>query len=525
MKENVFNNAPKYWYMYINAFLYGLIRKNFTKALMDTTFFIKYIGILVNKLHEKKYYFPVCNSNNTCYMKETGSTTTKPDIFVKERLQKEVMKLVSSSYKITEIIGNIHTHGIFLETNFRIRFKLIFQLHNHLAMNFTFQHVHIPTAYSCFSEYVMFKVSFTKFFICGLHSMFTYIPKQEDFVMWIRKHLYETYMDVYFSFSVMDKRRMFTIQTGEYTLLKNTQYTHFFALTRTVLGRKWIKVNYTHVVIVLPVSLDPIVNIYDGPGILSPILKPSKKGVFKVLISRSFQCLIVTKYLHTRSGLSKRFKAVYSQKENKIFKNYSLKHESFIRLSFPDSNCTTAVCIFHLITNPGLFINVKINNITSSFTESMLCDYGGIAVYSKKENISNKISSLCHVQSSTYSYQNIYSNSSRVMIALYLYKEYGEFSINLTITTTRCPLIIIDVCYIENDYAEATSCLIVQLKQLNNILSIENNLYSNLRFCEHSGLNSFPLIEDEDHRYFLHANFRGEYFSDKDGSMYLLWQG
>ena len=514
MKEHVFNNAPKHWLTYIDAFILNVLTNKLIQHQIDRTFFIRYTINLFKKIHQKKYFFPSCigvkNINYTCDISMKTFLIAEPGISVKGRLQSNELKL-SSSYSITEIIGSIHFYGAFQEANLQVTFTLIFKLDKHLSMNFTFHHIHIPTTFSCDKDNVEFKNIRNLVKICGLYSKFPYIPPGRKFNMIINKTWAETYVDVYFSYSVIDIGRIFTSVELQSMLFNSPKYSLLFNITSTEITKQWIKTNHTHFLVLSPSDIPIEFNFYDGPGILSPKIKPSN---WDLIITSSFQCLMVMEYkifnFPYKTGTF--FKvAMETSRLNKIFQKHFLKSKNRIIISSSSINCSTSTCNFFLLSNQSLFINVQVNNISSSFTESMLCDYGGIAVYSIKGNMYNKISSLCHAQSGNYSYQRIYSNSSEAWLGLYSYKEYGEFNVTLTVSTTKCPTITIDVCTINNTYVEANTCIIIQFKQLNNIINEENNLHSKVQFCGHGYLFVVPFSEYWTNKWFLYIKFRGKY--------------
>ena len=156
-----------------------------------------------------------------------------------------------------------------------------------------------------------------------------------------------------------------------------------------------------------------------------------------------------------------------------------------VKLSYPMNECNTSnsVCIIKIKTKPWLYFNVTIVNIYHQYTETMLCNYGGIALYDILNSKHKSISKLCYSHPGRYHYQNIYSKTPTAKLVIYAYRKYGPFSVIPDVTTTRCQAFTIDVCKVHPQNVKANWCVIFQLKQESKKYFEENNLYSYWMFC------------------------------------------
>ena len=158
---------------------------------------------------------------------------------------------------------------------------------------------------------------------------------------------------------------------------------------------------------------------------------------------------------------------------------------SLDKLPYPMNECNNIknVCIIKMKTKPYLYFNLTILNIYHQYTERMLCNYGGIAVYDVFHSKHTTISKSCYNHPGKYHYQSIYSKASTVKLVIYSYRKYGPFNVTLDVTNTRCQAFTIDVCKVSHQNMEVNSCAIIQLKQRSSKYFEENNLYSHWMFC------------------------------------------
>ena len=222
-------------------------------------------------------------------------------------------------------------------------------------------------------------------------------------------------------------------------------------------------------------------DIYDGPGTLCPKLKPVMKTDTNITyITSSFQSIIYLKSAYPNATTIK-----YVSQKNIVSKHMSQVETSLHKLSYPMRECnnTNSVCIIKMKTKPYLYFNLTIMNIYHKYTERMLCNYGGIAVYDIFLSKHTATSKLCYNHPGKYHYQNIYSKASTAKLVIYSYRKYGHFNVTLEVTTTRCQAFTIDVCRVHHQNFEVNSCVIVRLKQRSSKYFEENNLYSDWMFC------------------------------------------
>ena len=83
-------------------------------------------------------------------------------------------------------------------------------------------------------------------------------------------------------------------------------------------------------------------------------------------------------------------------------------------------------------------LNVTIYNLSHNFKRNFMCSYGGFVVYDvKKMKYNQEISSKCYSHTDVFRHQNIYSNSSTILLVAYSYKEYGSMNLSVRVSITK----------------------------------------------------------------------------------------
>ena len=320
-----------------------------------------------------------------------------------------------------------------------LKYELFFRLHTNLRMNITLTHVHLyayfndhdcrdqklkiqtPPYYGLYKEYELY---------CGLLSNFVSVPTKPLFSLQIIVDVPNGIYHVDFTFSVTDPGRVVTcIYQCRQFYNKPSQWIVYFPKTAIFLYRFTVKLEFY---LILKFILAPekrnVIDIYDGPGILCSKLKPFIKTESNITyITSSFQSIIYLKSAYPNATMVK-----YMSHKNIVSKHMSQVETSLDKLSYPMNECnnTKNVCIIKMKAKPYLYFNLTIMNIYHEYTERMLCNYGGIAVYDIFPSKHTAISKLCYNHPGKYHYQNIYSKASTAKLVIYSYRKYGPFQCN-----------------------------------------------------------------------------------------------
>ena len=492
LKTHAFNNTPKFWFEFVKKFLYNTIqkdnhqisRKSLTKTAKQFMMKIKMTESLVPNCDDYNI-----SHNQKCYFKKP-----RPDEEPRRNICDRVCETcgIFKILYLTEIKIRPTGHVVLSKAQVRnvdklsISYKLIFQLHTNLRLNITLTYVHLNPPLKrieCNHHKLTIQSENYCHVYCGLLSNFVSVPRKPSFHLQIKVQKPNGVYHVDFTYSITDPGRVVTtsIQCRKY-YKEPSKWLVYFPKTAIFLYRFIVKIEvYLRLTFILATEMRKAVDIYDGPGTLCPKLKPFIKTDANITyITSSFLSMI-----YFKSGYPNATMVKYVSHKNIVSKHMSQVETSLDKLSYPTNECnnTNSVCIIKMKTKPWLHFNVTIMNIYHKYTEKMLCNYGGIALYDIVHSEHTYLSKLCYNHPGKYHYQNIYSKASTAKLVLYAYRKYGPFSVTLEVTTTRCQAFTIDVCKVHHQNVEVNSCVIFQLKQGSNKYFEENNLYSDWMFC------------------------------------------
>ena len=339
---------------------------------------------------------------------------------------------------------------------------------------------------------------------CGIMStMINYPPHRSGRI--VISSEYKVKYQVAFFYSVIDTNRMYSCPTNEVQYMKQwwfvpkfkTEVQMFHLLTE----------KYQIIKVAAPKTFN--VEIFNGPGMLSEVLLPlNQTDKTNMYLTSAFQCVI---YLWIKSSsyrlLNYDFFSKYTNFETGIDKMTTpLK-----QIKFPNARYSThpIVSILKLTTHQNYFLNIsnlkflysdvhhpkqydplKINYVMSQSTkyfQAIFCDFAGFVAYNVVNNSHEKISSVC---SFSPKHQNIYSSTSKVLLAMYMYPEYEKVTIKMTVSITHCSLIRINTCTFELPckFTDGSQCSYLQ--QLTNF---ESNCIEGSFQCNY-GRNPYSKI-------------------------------
>ena len=217
----------------------------------------------------------------------------------------------------------------------------------------------------------------------------------------------------------------------------------------------FIKVEkYNHILIKILFS-DMDVNVQDGPGPSSPLLKremktskPDANGtLFRTTGLQCFLTVNIDKRVYNSGNLTL---FQYYQKMTGSFLNYSLIRNETVSITTRGSDSSSiqsskTFLLLMLITSKIEKVNMSIDTLKYQGKESPLCKYAGVTSYDVEHDTKTEISTVCH-SSQRYRLRNIYSNTPKLLIVIYQCNEYGILTIDLTATSTKCNVIQFNPC-------------------------------------------------------------------------------
>ena len=190
-------------------------------------------------------------------------------------------------------------------------------------------------------------------------------------------------------------------------------------------------------------KLNMSVSIYDGPGILSQILKPFNETVkYKSYLTTSFQALATT-YDNFQNSESHFINFVKDDVQPCAFIN-----TTNVTISFPIETCRKSFSVIEIYTITHYKINLTISYAYYIGVNNVLCNYAGLAAYDYQFKTHRVISSMCFQQNHSI-YRNIYSKDRALLLVIYEYPEYGQLTVSLQGSSSQCKPVLLNICSFE----------------------------------------------------------------------------
>ena len=322
--------------------------------------------------------------------------------------------------------------------------RIMFILDERLRLNLTFQHIYFGfrNLHDC-SVGEMRVISHSPvmqiFKYCGIHSNLINYPQNKNVSIILTSiaaprikngHVY----DVIIFFSVINTKTIFSLPKSK-SLWKNLVWNLYLQHKAIrVMRFKLTTAKYQTLMINFTVNSCATVELFDGPGTLSPNIYRHKQESYK---TSTFQSIVHLWILPTEN---------FKKECGFIFVTMTSTISSKIKV-----NNFLTVNISHGFTKPEVWkifshTNLKLTIKTIMYTgyNDPICTFGGISVYTG--NIDAEITNDCF---SFYNYiidKDIYSNSNVTLLVLYSYKECGTLNITMQLSTTQCKPVTINTC-------------------------------------------------------------------------------
>ena len=186
--------------------------------------------------------------------------------------------------------------------------------------------------------------------------------------------------------------------------------------------------------------------IHDGPGFKNNILEPLAKNKTEpsqmLYFTSSFQCMIhIFKKHQTSFSNTLRYT---SMKQSNITKMYLNFNETKV-ITLPNSIMNHAIGIFEISVPSGFYVNVSILNFKYDGFRISTCRFAGLTTYDNINNSYKEISTACKQHYNIYKSRKMYSETSKMVLVFYQYKEYSTIEVEILLSVTRCNPLSFDI--------------------------------------------------------------------------------
>ena len=454
LKKNVFVDRPKAWHHYVRAAMKRVLTHKTMKNLSNPSFaeykvnFIRYNHLMLNRNMMKK---EVRHFQNILKVRQywardttwTRSLSVKNPLgslnilyhrrFNRPQYQKGALNIVSKD--TSKVIDQIY-----------------FTLDNQLRLNITFYELHFgsPVFSGCVFGSVIVNASsrlirknwekwqHTSTY-CGSYNNIPFYSPHRQIKIQITV-IKITEFSALMNYSVIDVKSVSSHSVLGSTAIIPTWIVHF-SKTETLVSRFHIETEKYNIIKLLESDVS-VMEVYDGPGTLSPLLKPTHN---KVYFTSTFQCtLYLWKYTKTKK-LDFIDVINYLVDPKRITKEMHINSTTKQIISY-SQHIQTKVNTFKLMTKADFTLNITISHLTFQDIDDPLCMYNGLTTYQMKNDSFTEMSTVCSNPSYNYKFRNIYPKTPLVLLILYAYKEYGNISINIILSVTECKPVTINSC-------------------------------------------------------------------------------
>ena len=255
-------------------------------------------------------------------------------------------------------------------------------------------------------------------------------------------------IDSMFTFStshtVTNKNQFVSISTST---LKNYLISRIFMVENdNLLYVFYIKVQQIHKIFVLfPLAVYYKVELFDGPGFQSPILRNTNH----VYETSTFQCTGQISTQKRWMKMEKLFNYTSSLVNISHISKISSNEQSF-KINLPMSKCLQQHCALYLFTEEKFQINITLIDMIYKGPKGERCKYGGYltgeeTVKSYKESLT-----VCEQHGGDEHHGlTLSSQNSSLILFVYWYKYYSEISINAYVSLTKCTAVKVDICTLQ----------------------------------------------------------------------------
>ena len=236
-------------------------------------------------------------------------------------------------------------------------------------------------------------------------------------------------------YSVIDTKMIVSLQ--KYRLLSRNFVWNLNLVPKDIRVMKFAlrTKKYQHFIIKFTNDSELVVELYDGPGTHSSNIF---KNNHEIHISSTFQSIIYL-WIPSAKRLNMECGFQFVTESSSVRKNVHFNDSHII------SHALTKYEVWKIFSYYN--VNLTIINLTYTGFNDPLCTFAGITAYSLKNNSYTELTTECNFFNNVYSmYRDIYSKSNETMLVLYSYKEYGNLSLTMQFSSTKCKPVTINTC-------------------------------------------------------------------------------
>ena len=277
------------------------------------------------------------------------------------------------------------------------------------------------------------------FVYCGQYSdMINYSNSAKLDIIIVARGI--TFYDVSFSFMLVDSGLGRNYPVAKYSQKDSPVLNILFPSVNMKIYRFYVSsIKINKLILQFLDYLENDIVIHDGPGFECNILKPfanNKTEPSKMLFfTSSFQCMVHTLQRgQTSLGTSLTYTNMKQGNKTKIHLNFN--ETKFI--PFPNSIMNDGIGIFDIIVPSGFYVNISILNFNYHGFRISTCRFAGITAYNRIHNSYKEISTVCKPHHNIYKTRKMYSETSKITLVFYQYKEYSKIEVEILLSVIRC---------------------------------------------------------------------------------------
>ena len=306
------------------------------------------------------------------------------------------------------------------------------------------------------------KINRFSFKYCGIVPSFILYPPSHTLAIVVT---HQVKFDSIITHSVIDSGRITSHQVKSVNTATSVSMMKLF-ISESYFWRYELQVERYECIHISWYTVQPhFIEVYDGPGTLYNVLKPFvfEKGKF-LYATTTFQSVM---FLFTKSNTYSAlvtYKTTMSMNINK--RVYVERNESlFITSERVLDNAEINIMKFE--TWMELFFNITIHQMNYTGSNHSSCGFAGITSYDINTNGTfKKISTVCDSNNNMeYKYRNMYTQNPVVLLVLYSYKKYSNFSLVFSVSISHCRAATIDICELEHDALSLKSKRIFSIRE------------------------------------------------------------
>ena len=442
LKFHVHEDSPKNWFSYITILLHNFLKFCFASQTKgeNTHYFTNGVKKLMNRINFIRILSNTTQITLTLNKCFSSDTLTMPLGSAMKQDFSDIFHESSQCFKRGSNEYYFHTH------------TWIFTLDKQLRLNITFTHIRIVISHfdTCYIGNVTVRTfdlsenSKFQFVYCGIHSNIPNYPKTKNVDIMVSIRPYIQYI-VIFSYAVIDPDRTISSRPQIEKTIK-LEWFVYFPTTKKYLQFLHLKVEkYNVIVLSFANHINSPYEVFDGPGRRSKALKLRSQTEY---VTSTFQCVIFLLVSINRLGRKPKVNHLtYLERYNDKIEEKFLAENMTLKLDNAQT-CDTddRMCVIELSTKSEFHFNISIMSLSHTYINDIICSYGGLTVYDSNRVPPNVIATHCQLRNNDYKHRPIYSNSSRILLVIYEYPEYGNLNLLIRASTTDCTVLRKNPC-------------------------------------------------------------------------------